>query len=119
MAVAEKCELLIGQWKVVVGVRFSKDVVVFIRYSSVYKLGFHGDIQGTDGKICEIVAIGVGKNGSCPVDSSPCMRVELGGFIEPARDAIVISSNGQRVEFADTFNGFDRIRSVTDDVSAA
>src|SRR6185503_4006875 len=81
MAVTEEREWLFGQEKVLVRVGFREDVIVFVADGAVDKLGFGGNVQGTNRKIREIFSIGFGQNGTCPVDGAPRMRVELGRFV--------------------------------------
>ena len=61
----------------------------------------------------------VRKHGSGPEHRAPRMRIELRWLVESGRNAIMISSNGQRFQTAKDIDRFDRIWTVSDDVAAA
>src|SRR5262249_26471499 len=81
VAMSEKCEVLVGQLEVLIGISFGEDVVILVGYSAVDELCVTSNLERTDGKISQIVAIGIRQNGSRPVGGASGMRIKLRGFV--------------------------------------
>src|SRR5438034_3894784 len=98
MAVSEKRDLLIGKQKVLVRVPLRKDVIVFVGDGAVDELSLFIDLERSERKICQILAIGIRQHRPGPIDCESRIRIELVRLIETGRNPIMISADRDGVQ---------------------